>query len=148
MPDVPALQAAFGQPAAQRPGCGFPVAKWLALFDVATGMLLRSAAAPLRSSEMARCVGISSDLGPGDVVLGDRGFCSYAHLALLAGRGLHAVFRIHQKVIVNFTPGRPRATPRSYAANPEGLPHSRWVCAHGPADQRVVWCHQTRQTGS
>jgi hypothetical protein len=147
MPDVPALQAAFGQPAAQRPGCGFPVAKWLALFDVATGMLLRSAAAPLRSSEMARCVGISSDLGPGDVVLGDRGFCSYAHLALLAGRGLHAVFRIHQKVIVNFTPGRPRATPRSYAANPEGLPHSRWVCAHGPADQRVVWFRPKQKPG-
>jgi hypothetical protein len=96
---------------------------------------------------MARCVGISSDLGPGDVVLGDRGFCSYAHLALLAGRGLHAVFRIHQKVIVNFTPGRPRATPRSYAANPEGLPHSRWVCAHGPADQRVVWFRPKQKPG-
>ena len=42
MPDTPALQVAFGQPTNQRPGCGFPVAKWLALFDVGTGMLLRS----------------------------------------------------------------------------------------------------------
>jgi hypothetical protein len=46
MPDEPELQRQFGQPGGQRVGCGFPVAKWLALFDLATGMLLRSAAAP------------------------------------------------------------------------------------------------------
>jgi hypothetical protein len=139
MPDTPGLQAAFGQPAGQRPGCGFPVAKWLALFDVATGMLLRSATAPLRSHEMARCAAISDELEPGDVVLGDRGFCSYAHLALLVGRGLHAVLRIHQKRIVDFTPGRPEATCEWPWANPKRLPHSRWVLAHGPSDQVVVW---------
>jgi hypothetical protein len=27
MPDAPALQAAFGQPTEQRPGCGFPVSR-------------------------------------------------------------------------------------------------------------------------
>ncbi len=27
MPDTPELQAAFGQPGNQEPGCGFPVAK-------------------------------------------------------------------------------------------------------------------------
>src|SRR5206468_2444841 len=65
MPDAPELQRHFGQPAGQRPGCGFPVAKWLALFDVATGMLLRSSTAPLRSHEMARCAAISDGLAPG-----------------------------------------------------------------------------------
>jgi hypothetical protein len=45
---------------------------------------------------MARCAEASDGLGRGDVVLGDRGFCSYVHLALLVGRGLHAVFRVHQ----------------------------------------------------
>jgi len=87
MPDTPELQAAFGQPGNQLPGCGFPVAKWLAMFDVATGMLLRSATAPLRSHEMSRCAAISDDLEPGDVVLGDRGFSSYLHLAILAAHG-------------------------------------------------------------
>ena len=33
MPDTSELQAAFGQPTGQKPGCGFPVAKILALFD-------------------------------------------------------------------------------------------------------------------
>jgi Transposase DDE domain len=144
MPDTEALRAAFGQPGGQRPGCGSPVAKWLALFDVATGMLLRSSAAPLRSHEMARCAGLSDELAPGDLILGDRGFCSYAHIAMLAGRGLHAVFRAHQKQIVDFTPGRPKATCEWPWANPRRLPHSRWVRAHGPSDQLVVWSKPAR----
>ena len=86
MPDTPELQAAFGQPGSQRRGCGFPVAKFLALFDLATGMLLRVEPAPLRSHEMSRCAVATSGLLPGDIVLGDRGFCSYAHFAILLNR--------------------------------------------------------------
>ena len=91
MPDTPELQAAFGQPGGQRRGCGFPVAKFLALFDLATGMLLRVEPAPLRSHEMSRCAAVTTGLLPGDVVLGDRGLCSYAHLAILLSRKLHGV---------------------------------------------------------
>jgi hypothetical protein len=144
MPDTPELQAAFGQPTNQRPGCGFPVAKWLALFDVGTGLLLRSATAPLRSHEMSRCAAISDDLEPGDIVMGDRGFCSYAHLAILVGRGLHGVFRAHQKQIVDFTPGRPEATSGEYKGE-AGLPRSRWVRAQGDSDQIVIWSKPKRK---
>ena len=76
MPDTPELQRHFGQPGNQRRGCGFPVAKWLAMFDLTTGMLLRSATAPLRTHEMSQSAAISRELEPGDLVLGDRGFCS------------------------------------------------------------------------
>ena len=75
-PDVPELQRAFGQPGNQKPGCGFPVARWLALFDVATGMLLRSATAPLRTHDLARAGDVADELKPGAVVLGDCGLCS------------------------------------------------------------------------
>jgi hypothetical protein len=138
MPDAPELQRHFGQPGNQRKGCGFPVAQWLALFDLTTGMLLRSAPAPLRSHEMSRAAAISRELEVGDLVLGDRGFCSYAHLALLVGRELHGVFRIHQKQIVDFTPGRPGT--RGSSKDVPGLPRSRWVLAQGDCDQVVVWC--------
>ena len=131
MPDGPELQCHFGQPGNQKSGCGFPVAKWLALFDLTTGMLLRSEPAPLRSYEMARAAAVSRGLEPGDLVLGDRGFCSYAHLSLLLGRGLQGVFRIHQKQIVDFTPGRPGT--RGGAKDVPGLPRSRWVLARGTA---------------
>ena len=138
MPDTPELQAAFGQPGNQKAGCGFPVAKWLALFDVATGMLLRSAAAPLRSHEMSRCAPLSDDLEPGDIVMGDRGLSSYAHLALLVGRGLHGLFRLHQRRAVDAAPVRPRAGAREFDS-PAGLPGSRWTPARGESDQIVTW---------
>ncbi|MHC5540815.1 IS4 family transposase [Singulisphaera rosea] len=131
------MQQHFGQPGNQKKGCGFPVAKWLVMFDLTTGMLLRSITAPLRSHEMSRAAAISSESEPGDLVLGDRGFCSYAHLALLRGRKLHGVFRIHQKQIVDFTPGRPGT--RGGAKDMPGLPRSRWVLAQGDSDQVVVW---------
>jgi len=142
MPDEPELQHHFGQPGCQRKGCGFPVAKWLALFDVATGMLLRSTTAPLRTHDMSQVGPISDGLESGDVVLGDRGFCSYAHLAMLLRRGLHAVFRVHQQQIVDFTPGRPTARRKGPYPRPQGLPSSRWVLAHGAMDQIVVWFKQ------
>jgi hypothetical protein len=137
MSDIPELQRHFGQPSGQRKGCGFPVAKWLALFDLTTGMLLRSATAPLRSHEMAQSSAISRELEPGDLVVGDRGFCSYAHLALLRIRKVHGLFRIHQKQIVDFTPGRSGG--RRGSKDLPGMPRSRWVLAQGESDQVVVW---------
>ena len=143
MSDNPELQKHFGQPGNQRKGCGFPVAKWLALFDLSTGMLLRSTTAPLRSHEMSQTARISGELEPGDIVLGDRGFCSYAHLALLVQRTLHGVFRIHQKQIVDFTPGRPGG--RRGSKDLPGMPRSRWVLANGESDHVVVWFKPKRK---
>jgi hypothetical protein len=111
MPDTDELQRMFGQPGGQTPGCGFPVAKILALFHAGTGVLLEVMVTPLRSHEMAGVGGIHPALGPGDVLVGDRGFCSFAHLAMLAGDGVQAVFRMHRRQIVDFTPNRPHAPP-------------------------------------
>lgn len=41
-----------------------------------------------------------------DVVLGDRGFCSYANLALLVERGAHAVMRAHQMRQLDYRQGK------------------------------------------
>lgn len=138
MPDVPELQKRFGQPGEQAPGCGFPVAKILALFHAGTGMLLEVAAAPLRSHEMASVGGIHPSLRPGDVLIGDRGFCSFAHLAMLTRRGVDAVFRMHQRQIVDFTPNRPHAQSGAKKAA-KGLPRSRWLRGLGTLDQVVEW---------
>jgi hypothetical protein len=144
MPDTPALQAHFGRPGNQRTGCGFPVAHLLALFHAGTGLLLEVAAAPLRTHDLSGLGGVLGLLAAGDVLVADRGFCSFASLALLMGRGIHAVFRVHQRQIVDFTPGRAHARPRQKGA-PKGMPRSRWIRAHGLSDQVVEYFQPARR---
>lgn len=140
MPDTPALQDAFGQPTEQRPGCGFPVARLLGLFHAGTGVLLKLVVAPLLTHDLARVQAVHPALQPGDVLVADRGLCSYAHLALLVQAGVHAVLRVGTRQIVDFTPGRPFVKP-SVRRTPavKGIPRSRWLTALGAHDQLVAW---------
>jgi heme exporter protein D len=140
MPDTPALQEAFGQSTEQRPGCGFPVAHLLGLFHAGTGVLLKLVVAPLLTHDLAQAQAVHPALQPGDVLMADRGLCSYAHLALLVQAGLHAVLRVGARQIVDFTPGRPFVMPgvrRTPAV--KGMPRSRWLKTLGFDDQLVVW---------
>jgi len=138
MPDTDALRDRFGQPSAQRVGCGFPVAKLLVLTDAATGFIAKTLALPLRTHEMAHAAVMHAALSANDVLVADRGFCSYVHLALVLQRHLHAVFRVHQKTIVSFKRGRPHAGQYPKHAR-TGLPTSKWLKALGPTDQLVQW---------
>src|SRR5512132_2908844 len=140
MPDTPTLQDAFGQPTEQRPGCGFPVARLLGLFHAGTGVLLKLVVAPLLTHDLAQVQAVHPALHPGDVLVADRGLCSYAHLALLVRAGVHAVLRVGARQIVDFTPGRPFVKP-SVRRTPavKGVPRSRWLTALGVHDQLVAW---------
>jgi hypothetical protein len=82
------------------------------------------------------------ELQPGDVLVADRGFCSYAHLAQLIQAGLHGVLRIHQKQIVDFRIGRmhvPPSPPYPKLKGARGLPRSRWICWLGKCDHLVEY---------
>jgi hypothetical protein len=139
MPDTPALREHFGQPGGQQPGCGFPVAHLLALFDAATGFLVRFAAAPLRTHDLSQVGQLHPGLAAGDVLVGDRAFCSFAHLALLAARQVLGVFRAHQKQIVDFRPRRRQASQRWRRGGGKGRPSSRWLKRLGRHDQLVEY---------
>lgn len=135
MPDTPALRRHFGQPGAQKKGCGFPVAHLLLAFDRGSGLILGVTAAPLRTHDLADMKKIHPHLRPDDVLVGDRGFCSYAHLGLIVQRSLHACLRMHQKQIVSFRPHRKAATKKQAT----GQPRSRWKTRLGYHDQIVEW---------
>lgn len=142
MPDTPELQAAFGQPGGQRKGCGFPVAHLLTLFHAGTGLLQQVLIAPLRTHDLKHAWQMHAELKPGDVLVADRGFCSYAHLAQLFQAGLHGVFRIHQCLIVDFHKGRmhvPPSPPFPKLKGARGLPRSAWIKWLGHCDQQVEW---------
>jgi hypothetical protein len=140
MPDTPELQDHFGQPGGQLPGCGFPVAHLMALFHASTGMILGILAAPLRTHDLSQVVSLPPELRPTDVLVTDRALCSYAHLALLIHRHVHAVLRMHQKHIVDVTPGRAHVIPgHGKRAGQKGKPRSRWVTTLGKHDHIVEW---------
>ena len=141
MPDTPKLQQAFGQSGMQKPGCGFPVAHLLTLFHASSGLLMRMVSSPLRTHDMSQAHRVQETLEPHDVVVGDRGFCSYAHLAMLRMAGVFALFRIHQRTIVDFRKRRPHVPPqaRRKGQPATGMPSSRWVKSLGKHDQIVEY---------
>jgi hypothetical protein len=136
MADQPALRKFFGQPGGQKEGCGQPVADILALFHAGTGFLQRVIVSPLRTHDMAHAVDMLPEMDQGDILLADRGLASFAHLALISKAKRHAVFRCHQKQIVNF---RPHRRHKSSSRDQAGLPTSRWLKRLGKHDQLVEY---------
>lgn len=91
-----------------------------------SGLFQKVVAAPLRTHDLSGVPQLHPELEPGDVLLGDWAFCSFTHLALLAARGVQAVFRVHQRIVIDFTVGRPHADPRRLkSSDSKGRPRSR-----------------------
>lgn len=124
MPDPAANQTLWPQPTAQQPGCGFPMMKLVGLFSLSSGALLETATGSLHVHESLLFRGLWEKLRKGDVVLADRGFCSYGALASLHQRGVDSVMRLHQKGRADFRPGR----------------------ALGPDDRLVTWSKPAQRT--
>jgi hypothetical protein len=96
MPDTPENQKAYPQPGSQKPGCGFPVMRIVAIFSLATGTLLALAKDALSVHERDLFRRLWHMFDPGDVALADRGFCSFADIYHLSLRGVDCVMRKHQ----------------------------------------------------
>lgn len=135
MPDTQALRAAYGQP--QQPGKpGFPVMHVLWLFDAATGLICDFVESSWNTHDLADAAKLHPSLESGDVLVGDRAFGSYAHLALLQMQGIFGLFRLHQKRSVDFTP-RSKSRHQRPKKQRKGAPTSRWITSLGREDQLV-----------
>ena len=117
LPDAAGLQRVFGQPAAMKPGCGFPVAHVLMLMDAYTGFIADMLVGAWSTRDIAQASATHASMGEGDVLVGDRAFGSYAHFALLLQRNLHGLCRMHQSrtpaVPLTDRPAPPTATART-----------------------------------
>jgi hypothetical protein len=139
MADTAENQALWPQPRSQKPGCGFPLVKLVALFSQGSGALLHLAEGNIHEHEMLVARRLWSRLELGDVLLADRGFCSYLDLSEIARHGADAVMRLHQSRPADFQQGRrlgaddqlvtwrkpvrrpPGASPETFDALPETL---------------------------
>lgn len=113
MPDTPANQAAFPQHRAQKPGVGFPIARVCALVSLATAMVLKLKIGPYAGKETGESALLRELLdafSPGEVLVADRYFCSFAMIGLLRIRGVDVCMRMHQKRHVDFRWGRQLGT--------------------------------------
>lgn len=104
--DTPCNQKAYPQPKMQKPGCGFPVMKFVVLFSLSSGAILQMVIANLHAHELRLFRRLWSWLNRGDVVLADRLFGEYATLAALPSRGVDMVARLHQARKVDFRKAR------------------------------------------
>lgn len=125
MPDTSSNQESWPQPAAQKEGLGFPCMKLVGIFSLASGGLENYASGNLHEHETLLFRSLWQKLEKGDVILSDRGFCSYAALALLSQRGVDAVMRLHQARKIDFREGR----------------------RLGPDDRLVTWKRPKENTG-
>ena len=109
MPDTPANQKAFPQPRTQKPGLGFPIARFLVIIGLATGAVLDLAIGPYkgkRTGETSLLRTLLKRLKKGAILLGDRYFASFFGIAALTRNGNDGVFRMHQKRKFDFRRGR------------------------------------------
>ena len=100
MPDTGENQSEYPQQRSQKPGCGQPIMRLVALFSMATGVALRLAMGPYQGKQTGENslfrAQIADELKEGDVLLADRFFSGWFDIALLHGRGVDVVVRKHQ----------------------------------------------------
>jgi putative transposase len=109
MPDTPANQKAYPQPTSQKPGVGFPLARFVAIISLATGAVLDVALGPClgkRTGETSLLRALLRRMKTGSILLGDRSFSSYFGIAELLQREIDGVFRMHQRRKIDFRRGR------------------------------------------
>lgn len=97
MPDTPENQSVWPQTVAQKPGGGFPTAPICACFSLASGALLSYAIGNKKSHELLLFRQQWQTFQPGDVFLGDKGFCSYFDISKLEQQGVDSVVTLARR---------------------------------------------------
>jgi hypothetical protein len=100
--DTPKNQKRYPQRPEQKPGCGFPLLKLVALFSLSSGAILTVIMDTYRHHDLRLFRRIWETLKRGDVILGDRAFGNYATLADLPRRGIDVVARLNTWRKVDF----------------------------------------------
>jgi hypothetical protein len=129
MPDTRANQRAYPQPNNQKPGLGFPVARVVAVFCLATGAVVDAALGRgpgKQTGEAALLRELAGGFDPGDVVLADRLYGSFYDLATWLARGVDVVVRLHQARRPDFRTGR-RLGPKDHVVTWGRPDRPRWV---------------------
>jgi len=97
MPDTAANQARYPQSTNQKPGCGFPLMNLVGIFCMSSGALLHVAHGARRTHETKLFASLWHTVEKGDVIVDDRGFCSFGAVANLLARGADVLTRLPER---------------------------------------------------
>lgn len=97
MPDTKSNQLEWPQMSVVKPGCGFPSARICACFSLETGLLLNYEIGNKHDHDLTLLRRQWDFLMQGDVFLGDKGFCSYYHMAELLKKGVDSVIPLARR---------------------------------------------------
>lgn len=108
MADSEENQEEYPQMASQKPGCGFPIARMIGVFSLATGAINFTAMAAYQgkqTGETSLLRTVLDRIARGRILLADRYYASFWLLAMSELRGIDLVARAHQLRKVDFRRG-------------------------------------------
>lgn len=94
--DTPANQEAFPQPKGQKPGCGSPVMKFTALINLSHGGWEHLEIGKCYDHDTRLAFSMIEHIKAGDILLGDRAFCSYEIISRTCQNKADVIMRLHQ----------------------------------------------------
>lgn len=144
MPDTPENQKKYPQSKRCKIGCGFPEMRIVALFSLATGVLLRCEKASRHVAERTLFRQLWDAFEPGDIALADRGFCGFAEFFLLLQQSVDSVMRLHQRrsvgvrIIRQLGKGDALVQWVKMKQCPKGLTKKQWAAVPDVLDVRHI----------
>ena len=93
--DTPANQETYPQPSTQTPGCGTPVMGICGLVNLSHGGWETCVSMPHTMSDSKAAIPIIKQLQQGDLLLGDRAFCTYEIIARSLNQNAHILMRLN-----------------------------------------------------
>jgi len=95
MPDTDANREVFPYAGGQKAGCGFPTGKFVGLFSLASGYLIKFVHDSWRTGESPMARQLIEWMHSGEILLGDRGFSNWFLIGFLQRKGVDVVMRLH-----------------------------------------------------
>lgn len=101
LPDTPENARAFGRPTTGRAEGAFPQVRLLALCELGTHAVCGLAIKPLCHGEPSMVGQLLDQLGPGMLLIWDRGFFGYELIRSVCSRGAHLLARVKSNTILH-----------------------------------------------
>ena len=100
LPDTPANARTFGRPRGPRADAAFPQVRLLALCELGTHAVCGLAIKPIRHGETSMLGQLLAEIGPGMLLVWDRGFFGFELIDSVCTRGAHLLARARSNSIL------------------------------------------------